>query len=627
MLDIVAELPSDTIGLYGASFDRAEELFGRDFAVAFLGLIAVGRSGWRESDFRGLLSRLAAAPNMAPASLLRRLLRGWKTAPRVAPWDELRFASLRRLFRGQIRQRGTLGQWDFNHALMRAAACQRVAQRRIPERIFHVEVATHLLALPPDDPLRISETMVHLLGGEDWTRAAGYYGDSGLTGPEIAGATRVLADGVLGMEGKDDRLRPILRLLDVGAVGQPDLASSVVHRFIFSVDGELEGRANLVTRFSLINAAHTTLARLALVDNGNAKWVRGLSLSEEKIGDLLFDRGDLPAALNRYQTSLSITERLVTRDPQNATWQRDLSLSHARVGDVFAEQGELPAALASYQAALGIAERLANDSPEDAKLQSDLSLPQGKIGDVLVEMGNLPAALSSYQASLLVTERLAVGDPKNAARQRDLSVSHSQVGDVLVEMDNLPAALTTYQLSLAISERLARADPGYAGWQYDIASCKERIGNVLMKQSNLPEALKCFQARYAIIERLTKEDPGNAIWHRDLSVAHQCIGDVLREQGDLRAALDSYRASLAVSERLAKTYPETNDYLADVAASKGNIGLVHERMGQNAEALVMFRNGRAIIRLLAERAPNHKRWNSYLANFDRDISRLEQSAE
>lgn len=92
MLDKVAGLPTDILGLYRPSFDGAEELFGHALTRAFLGCIAVSRGGWRESDFRSLLPQLSEEA-----------------------WDELRFASLRRLFRGQVRQRGALGQWDFTH--------------------------------------------------------------------------------------------------------------------------------------------------------------------------------------------------------------------------------------------------------------------------------------------------------------------------------------------------------------------------------------------------------------------------------------------------------------------------------------------------------------------------------
>src|SRR5262249_31566528 len=69
----VGEMPGAIIPLYGRTFDRGEALFGQSWTRTFLGLIAVSRGGWRESDFRSLVPRVTSEP-----------------------WDALRFAALRR---------------------------------------------------------------------------------------------------------------------------------------------------------------------------------------------------------------------------------------------------------------------------------------------------------------------------------------------------------------------------------------------------------------------------------------------------------------------------------------------------------------------------------------------------
>jgi Flp pilus assembly protein TadD len=53
-------------------------------------------------------------------------------------------------------------------------------------------------------------------------------------------------------------------------------------------------------------------------------------------------QGDLSAALKSYSDGLSVIERLAKSDPGNAGWQRDLSVSYDRVGDVLVAQGNLP---------------------------------------------------------------------------------------------------------------------------------------------------------------------------------------------------------------------------------------------------------------------------------------------
>jgi hypothetical protein len=130
------------MGLYKAGFERAGQLFGADLATGFIGLIAISRSGWRETDLRALLPKLSSAP-----------------------WDELRFAYLRRLFRGQLRQRGSTGRWDFAHTQMRISALSYLASLAVSETALNSLAGEHLLELPREDPLRQTETMVHLIHG------------------------------------------------------------------------------------------------------------------------------------------------------------------------------------------------------------------------------------------------------------------------------------------------------------------------------------------------------------------------------------------------------------------------------------------------------------------------------
>ena len=59
------------------------------------------------------------------------------------------------------------------------------------------------------------------------------------------------------------------------------------------------------------------------------------------IGDVQVKQGDLAGALKSYNDSLAINDRLAKSDPGNAEWQRDLSVSYERVGNVLLDQRDL----------------------------------------------------------------------------------------------------------------------------------------------------------------------------------------------------------------------------------------------------------------------------------------------
>ncbi len=139
-----------------------------------------------------------------------------------------------------------------------------------------------------------------------------------------------------------------------------------------------------------------------------------MSVSYNKVGDVLVAQGNLPEALKSFQGSLAIADRLAKADPNNAGWQRDLSVSYDRVGDVLVAQGNLPEALKSFQGSLAIADRLAKADPNNAGWQRDLSVSYERLGDMHAKNGNNSEAIAAFERALsiynVLTERL--GDPQ-----------------------------------------------------------------------------------------------------------------------------------------------------------------------------------------------------------------------
>jgi tetratricopeptide (TPR) repeat protein len=590
MLDTVGHMPTDILLLCRATFDRAAELLGTATTSAFIGLIAASRAGWRESDFRQLLPQVSGEP-----------------------WDEPRFASLRCLFRGQVRQHGDLAQWDFNHPQMRTAARSRLAGLRLSNSQLHLLIADHLLTLAPDDRLRKTETMVHLLASKDDIRAARYYGDSSLSDAELQGATRAIADAVIAPPTGTpaSAARDICRLLD-----NPDssVCARVAERFLFNLDDAAERHIPADARLIVLNSIERAFEQLLRTDQGNAGWQRNLSVSHDRVGDVLVAQGKLPESLKSYRDGLAIRERLASAAPDNTDWQRDLSLSHEKIGDVLAVQGKLPEALKSFRDQLSIAERLASADPDNVDLKGALSLSHEKVGEALMAQGNLPEALESFRNQLEINEQLArSADTDDTGWQRDRSMSYDRVGDVLMAQGNLSEALESFRDGLKIRERLVAAHPDNSGWQRGLSLSHDRIGDVLVAQGKLPDALKSFREGLAIAERLAMGNPDNAGWQRDLSVSHAKIGDVLVAEGSLPEGLKAFHDGLTIRERLAKADPDNLDWQRSLSVSYDRLGDVLMAQENLAEALKAFQDQFAIAERLAKADPGNAGWQRDLS--------------
>lgn len=114
--------------------------------------------------------------------------------------------------------------------------------------------------------------------------------------------------------------------------------------------------------------------RLALVkqDSGNIDWQCGLSVSHNKIGEVMSALHDWRGALAEYHESMKIRQALAEKYPDNPVWRRDLSGSHNRVGGVLATQGDLRGAQAEYRKANDILGKLLDNLPNRSPQDNDL---------------------------------------------------------------------------------------------------------------------------------------------------------------------------------------------------------------------------------------------------------------
>jgi tetratricopeptide (TPR) repeat protein len=133
----------------------------------------------------------------------------------------------------------------------------------------------------------------------------------------------------------------------------------------------------------------------------NAGWQRDLSVSQEKIGDVLRAQGNLAEALDAYQASLAIAERLAKADPANAGWQRDVALSLQRTGGLAAQQGRRAEAMAAYRRGHDIMRRLTALAPDHAAFQRDLAWFQARIAELSAAEAPPPAGEPAKPAGWL----------------------------------------------------------------------------------------------------------------------------------------------------------------------------------------------------------------------------------
>ena len=404
-----------------------------------------------------------------------------------------------------------------------------------------------------------------------------------------------------------DRARRLQDQLLGGGETSPELRRSEAEALIETTNtlitlGDTEGALTAATQ------ARDIFRALVVSNPDSDDFQRELSVSNERIGDVLMVQGQLDAALAAYRDSLAIRKPLALKHPDNTECQRDLSVGDNKIGDVLLAKGQLDEALAAYQDGLTIRKALVLKDPSNAKWQRDLSVSHNKIGRVMVMQGHLDDALTAYRDALTIRKALARGDPCDAQCQRDLSVSHELIGDVLVAQGRLDDALPAYTDGLDIAKALAAKDPGNTDWQRDVLVGDDRIGGVLMTRGYLDDALSAYRDGLAIAKALALKDPGNTEWQRDLSATYDRIGDVLTRQSQPDNALAVYRDSLAIKRALELKDPKNTDWQRDLAVSYERIGDALAATGEIDLALGSYRDSLTIRNEQALRDPTNVVW-------------------
>ncbi len=149
-----------------------------------------------------------------------------------------------------------------------------------------------------------------------------------------------------------------------------------------------------------------------------------------RIRDTYLTLGELEHALRPIATAWPLLSGSLRPIPATPEWQHDLSVSHNKIGDVLAAQGKLDEALQAYRDGLAIMERLAAADPAIRSGRAICRSVQ-KVGEVLLAQGKLDEALKAYRDSLAIMERLAAAEPSNTLWQHELAGSYDKIGDVL----------------------------------------------------------------------------------------------------------------------------------------------------------------------------------------------------
>jgi tetratricopeptide (TPR) repeat protein len=581
MEEMVNKFPSLPGELFLNLISKACGLFGEGFTNSVFNFIACSRNGLREKDLEKLLPR--------------------KTNIK---WEPLQFAALRRWFRVHLVKQGEELQWNLAHSILRNSLKERITKDEYEKT--NDLIASYLLENPADDTLRISETMYHLMEADNKKEAAEHYG-SELIKEEVAGATKVLAEGII--NDKDKQPNPSLEWV-VEIFNFPDLAYKIRRKtgenFQFPLYAELQIEGNINERLILIQNILPFQKRFYDAEPGSYFPTYDLAVSYEKLGELFKTTGQSDKALNFFERVKILFEELYKANPKNEGLKEGLAISYRKLGELFQIMGQLDKALDFFEKNIKLAEELYKANPNNEGLKNGLVISYEKLGTLFEIMGQLDKALDFFEKCSKLCEELYKANPNNEGLKNGLAISYEKLGDLFKTIGQFDKALGFFEKYNQFNEELYKANPNNEGLKNGLAISYERLGDLFQTMGQLDKALGFFEKNKQFNEELFKANPNNEGLKNGLAISYERLGSLFQTMGQLDKALGLFEKVTILFEELYKANPNNEGLKNGLAISYERLGSLFQTMGQLDKALGLFEKVTILFEELYKANPNNE---------------------
>jgi len=575
-IGLAGHLPTSSRGLYGSMLRRAEitaasilsEQQGQaaqqaagNWVRCLSESIAISREGWREQDLQAVLTVVTGIP-----------------------WSDLLFASIRRLYRGHLLQRGTSGQWNFYHRELRNAVAEHFGASAAERRALHATLAAYLQTLPSDEPLRQTELMHHLINADDRYGAARLYAETDPGSDELRAQTESLADLLRAREDAAGWVGGLVTLPQLSVQEQLLLGE----KLLFQLNWALANTGQTHARRHVMNAVCEEMERLVRIVTSGA-WadmaLRCYGVSLVQLADLAVDTGDREQARLLYERQLRIAEQRAgashetimpnqeLAEMRSTSTRLELAVALERLGDIAEQDGDVRAAREYLERAVSVSRELIAADPGSRRSAVYLASALVRLGLLSLSSGNIANADREMNEAASWYERVAELSGEEFPTEDDpVAAARQALARLAAAKDDLPTARRLYGELEQLRRARAESAPEDVQPQLAWLSSLDQLGHVARVQGDRAEALRVSNLALETAGRLAARIPD------DISTLGS-LSDALMKRGDVHLDADEPHQARPFFERMLEVQAHLHDLMPDETKNYRLLGLAHERLG------------------------------------------------
>jgi tetratricopeptide (TPR) repeat protein len=251
---------------------------------------------------------------------------------------------------------------------------------------------------------------------------------------------------------------------------------------------------------------------------------RRLAQAATRYGDMLYAvTACWTESLPEFERARDLLTRIHDRDPSRLDYARDLTIVLERLGDVMLQNGDLPAARKYFDELVRLRRAALARTGDSEESQRDLASALERQGDLAIgEKAPARALVVLDEARSLRGE----DDPSLPIDQRDLVLAH----DLAVLWSKTGAARSAarqgswreaYETSIRLVEPFIANGQAPPGWLRDAAMFRSAYGDAMARAGQIAEARTQWAAARLLVEQQLKiqpDDPRLAADRSDLDV-------------------------------------------------------------------------------------------------------------
>lgn len=529
LVQAAEEMPADLSGAYGWLIERARQSHGRE-ALLFVSLFAAGNLEWRDHDLRALMGRLTGRE-----------------------WSTLDLATLRRLFRDHLTERGD-GTWALRHSYLRSVIEELDASLPVSLVQLHQRIAEYLEALSPEDPIRQATLFEHylaagavrsaalVLGGDEVGQAIPFAIQT-VAAKLAEAADASLAKALLFADGVTetnrariaDRLEAgvLAELARAGATKPRSAAIAVLISYWRMKIGDRPGDSG--PRTACVRLQVERARALEALDDNTAATAEYKS-AIETLRPVIYPGGPKPLQGRPLAEVISESETGIRHETDLVEAANLAAICWCEIGDSLARSGRggLGGAEGAYAKSQG------TDWDETTKAglygrnpllaQSLTALLHARLAYGHMLKGASRGVYLMFEIAAASLKQIAVLDPSNHVLRRELALVQARQGQALQWVGAPGAAVALGRRATDAMAELVKSDPSRRSWQVDLAYFEIWSGDALLALGRTGAAQLNYRRARRRASRIAASDPVNKEWRAALA---EIDGRPIDEVGDI----------------------------------------------------------------------------------------------